>query len=311
MFGIRMKLWLKAVLLMFFVGTALELASAPAEARVGRGRSSGRSFGGYGARPSTPSSQQAAPSQYGNTNFGSNPPMNANRGSFLRGMAGGLAGGFLGSMLFGGLGHAAGGLGHGGGGGLGLLEMLLLAGLAYFGFRWWKNRQQAATNFAGVSQRYGMSESISGSTNGFQTLGAGQFRALAPVGIDADTASDVFFKIQGAWTRRDLSTVRHLLGQEMLTTLESDLGELKQNQQINRLENITVRRTEVTNSWQEGAAEFSTVRFTANLLDYTVNEKNGQVVEGSDSSPVKFEEDWTFIKAQAGDAWQLAGIVQA
>ncbi|MCX6109577.1 MAG: TIM44-like domain-containing protein [Proteobacteria bacterium] len=65
-----------------------------------------------------------------------------------------------------------------------------------------------------------------------------------------------------------------------------------------------------TASLQEGGDEYSTVRFSANLLDYTVDERTEQGVDGSDSSPVKFEEDWTFAKPARGDAWQLVGIQQ-
>ena len=56
-------------------------------------------------------------------------------------MMGGLAGGFLGSMLFGGMG-GLGGDGLGGGGGVGMLEIILLGGLAYLGYRFFMKRRQ-------------------------------------------------------------------------------------------------------------------------------------------------------------------------
>jgi predicted lipid-binding transport protein (Tim44 family) len=96
----------------------------------------------------------------------------------------------------------------------------------------------------------------------------------------------------------------------MPSVLNRDLEDLKRNQQINRLENISVRRTDVTDSWNENGVDYSTVRFTANLLDYVVDEKTSQVVQGSDSSPVKFEEDWTFAKNPGTPNWQLVAIQQ-
>lgn len=314
MFGIRVNLWLRAVVLMFIVGITIELVTTNAEARAGRGRSSGRSSS-FGSRQSSPPPQQSAPnygnSNYGNPNPGANPAL-GNRGGFMRNMAGGLAGGFLGSMLFSSLGHASGGVGGmgGGGGGLGLLEIGLLAGLAFFGFKWWKNRQQQATSFAGTAQRSNSAGYNSGSLGRMETLGAHQYRGLAPAGIDSDNASDIFFRIQGAWTRRDLTSVRNLIGTEMWDILARDVAELKENHEINRLENISVRRTEVINSWQEDGSDFSTVRFTANLLDYTTDERTGKVTGGSDVEPVKFEEDWTFARLRNGDSWQLSGIQQ-
>lgn len=308
MFGLRLGSWIKALLLLLFVGTALPLATPEAQARAGRGRSSARSPG-YSPRPAPQAPPQAPPSQFGNRNPSLSPPMNSPSGGFLRGMAGGIAGGFLGSMLFGSMGHAAGGMG--GGGGIGLIEILLFAGLAYFGFKWWKNRQQPTAALGHVTQRHSVLDMDSHAAGRIGSPNSTPFQELAPAGIDSDTASDIFFKVQGAWTRRDLSTLSNLLDRDMQETLGRDCDELKRNQQINRLENISVRRVEVTRSWLEDGQEFSTVRFTANLLDYTVNEKDGAVVDGSDSVPVKFEEDWTFAKPEGSYAsWQLVGIRQ-
>jgi len=52
------------------------------------------------------------------------------------------------------------------------------------------------------------------------------------------------------------------------------------------------------------------VLFTANLLDYTVDDKSGQVVAGDRSVPVKFEEFWTFCRLSGRPQWALAAINQ-
>jgi hypothetical protein len=57
-------------------------------------------------------------------------------------MAGGLAGGMLGSMLFSGIAGAGGGMGSGmGGGGIGLFEIILLAGGGYLLYRYMKKKR--------------------------------------------------------------------------------------------------------------------------------------------------------------------------
>ncbi len=286
------KNWcLRAFAVMFFIVALVELSATPADARAGGGRPSGRSSG-FGSRPYSSQPSQGSSRQYNKPDAAPSQgaPAPTGSGGFLRNMAGGLAGGFLGSMLFSSLGNA-GGFG-GNGGGSGLLQIIMIAGFAYFGFRWWKNRSQ--TNVTGRPDTPMMN----------------QYQAHAPEGIDSEIASDMFFKVQGAWTRRDLTSVKDFLDTDIKNVLERDLAELKQNQQINRLENISVRRAEVINSWLEENREYSSVRFTANLLDYTTNETSGQVVAGSDSLPVKFEENWTFVKAPGTASWQLAGIEQ-
>ncbi len=60
----------------------------------------------------------------------------------MRSMAGGLAGGMLGSMLFSGIAGAGGGVGSGmGGGGIGLFEIILLAGGGYLIYRYIKKKK--------------------------------------------------------------------------------------------------------------------------------------------------------------------------
>jgi hypothetical protein len=58
-------------------------------------------------------------------------------------MAGGLAGGMLGSMLFSSFAGAGGGAGGGmgGGGGIGMFEIILLAGGSYLIYRYIKNKR--------------------------------------------------------------------------------------------------------------------------------------------------------------------------
>ncbi len=290
----------KSLLLIFFAGMTMEVVTTDAEARAGRGRSGGRSSSF--SRQTPPPQPQAAPNQFGTPSSGMNPGMNPAMkpagNSFLRGMAGGIAGGFLGSMLFSSLGHAAGGTG-GTGGGIGFLEVLLFAGLAYLAFRWWKSRQQAATAFDTMTRRHAAPEA---------SVSLERFRSLAPSGITPAEAEDAFFKIQGAWTRRDLAPVDRLLGDEIRAEFSKDIAELKSSGRTNRLENVAIRQTSVTNSWEEHGAEHSAVRFTANLLDYAVDDATGKVLEGSDTEPVKFEEDWVFAK-QDGQ-WRLVGIQQ-
>lgn len=58
----------------------------------------------------------------------------------MRSMAGGMMGGMLGSMLFGGSAGAANGMG-GSGGGIGMFEIILLAGGGYLIYRYIKKKK--------------------------------------------------------------------------------------------------------------------------------------------------------------------------
>jgi predicted lipid-binding transport protein (Tim44 family) len=125
------------------------------------------------------------------------------------------------------------------------------------------------------------------------------------------TAQDIFFKVQGAWNRQDTTALRSLCGDQLMKTWEEELTQLKSRGQRNRMDNIALRESEISEVWTENGEDYITVRFHANLLDYTVDEKSGAVVSGSDSEAVRFEEYWTFIRSVGPNPWKLTAVQQA
>jgi predicted lipid-binding transport protein (Tim44 family) len=253
------------------------------------------------------------------------PPSGAGR-SFFSGLAGGIAGGLLGGMLFRSLGFA--GMGEGGSGfGFGdLLLIMVILGIIYFVVKRFRSRNTMQMSTAGAgpgSSPYSYPvpspepiftpSPVTDSAGVPASEGLRHIKAMDPTFNEKnfkDLAEDIFFKIQGAWTRRDLGGVRHLLNQEMLGILGRDLEDLVAKKQMNKLENIAVREVEIVEAGQERGEDFISVRIYANLLDYVVDEKSGQVVSGSSSDPVKFVEYWTFTRNVGEKNWALAGISQ-
>jgi predicted lipid-binding transport protein (Tim44 family) len=125
------------------------------------------------------------------------------------------------------------------------------------------------------------------------------------------TAQDSFFKIQGAWNKQDINTLRTLCGGELMKSWEEELAQHKRRGQRNRMDNIALRESEITEVWTESGEDFITVRLHANLLDFTVDEKSGNVLNGSDSEPVEFEEFWTFSRPVGPNGWKLTAVQQA
>jgi len=126
-----------------------------------------------------------------------------------------------------------------------------------------------------------------------------------------DNAMDVFFKVQSAWMNRDLAPVGALLSEEMRRVFQEDIDKLLNEKRVNRLENIAVRSVEITEAWQEQGQDYITARIYANLLDYTTDAGTGEVVTGSKTDPVKFEEYWTFTRPVGNNPWRLSAINQA
>jgi predicted lipid-binding transport protein (Tim44 family) len=249
-------------------------------------------------------------------------------------MAGGLAGGLLGNMLFGSRGYAGsgygGGYGGGGGGGIGLMDIIILGVIGYFLYRWWSRRRRAqtadATYFAGgtgfgmeepsappMSPYYGSSPQDTLPEYDEVQAGFQQIRQQDPSFNEEafkELAQDLFFRIQAGWMNRSLEGIENLFVPEMSRFFTDEFNAMKQKGTVNRLENIAVRKVEPSEVWQEVGKDFITVLFTANLLDYTVDDKTGNVVSGDKLNPVKFEEFWTFARDIGTQQWKLSAINQ-
>jgi len=316
-----------ALCFLFFVGM-----ESLAFARAGGGRSSGsRGFssggtsggtyrsapsspmGGYQQRPTTPTPSAPAPTT---PSFGR---------SLLYGIGGGLIGGAIGSMLFGGHGFAGGGGGWGGGGfGFGdIMILLVVAGIVYFivkRFRAQRQQQMEMSSAgAGYNQSYAYNEPVydqpyePAHQEDRVTQGLRYIKEM-DAAFDKDKfkeyVEDNFFRIQSAWTKRDISGVRSLLAPQMVDVFQNDINNYVANRQFNRLENIAVREVEVVDAGQDQGEEYITVKFLASLLDYTVDEATNKTISGSTTDPVKFLEYWTFQRKIGQRDWLLGGITQ-
>ena len=299
---------------LFLSVTALEFE---AHARAGGGsRSMGSSGSRSYSRPASPS-QQSAPSrqQQAAPSPGFQQPA---AGGFMRSMAGGIVGGMLGGMLFRSLGFS--GMGGGMGGGIGLFEIVLLAGIGYLIYRYIKKKREgsATGSFApepyyegNVTQIPSNYQSSLPETDSIETglTHIRQFDQSFDENRYNDLVMDNFFKIQGAWMNRDLTPVNDLLTDEMRRIFHADLDKLLRDKQINRLENIAVRKVDIVEAWQEAGQDYINTLIYANLLDYTTDEA-GVILSGSKSDPVKFEEYWTFTRPVGNYPWKLTRIDQ-
>jgi predicted lipid-binding transport protein (Tim44 family) len=281
-----------------------------------RGSRSSSAPANPGMSPSSPARQTAPPAAQQAV------PQRSWMSGLMGGIMGFAIGGAIGSLLFGGMG---GGLF----GGVGLLEILLIGGLAYFAFSYMRRRQQPAlASPSGYAPPQGM-EAPSWSSESrpmpAATLAATETESELARGLRhirqidntftperfVETASSVFFKVQAAWTARDISTIGDLLTPEMYETLQQECDWLRTERRINRIENMGVRSVQVTEAWQESGQDFVTVHILANLLDYTVDESSQQVVMGSRTEPVQFAEYWTFVRPVGPNTWKLSAIQQA
>ncbi len=288
-----------AVLFVFFL-VAGGLTADTADARSKRG---GRSFSS--APKKAPAQNTAGVKQ-------------KKSGGFARGLAGGLLGGAIGGMLFGSMFGA-------GGSGMGILPILLFAALGFFLFRKIAGSRRMGSGqsggFSPPGRDGGFGQGIDGNINNMSPPAPGSPQAVeeglkeirrTDSAFDAaqflEIASDAFFQVQAGWMRRDLQSYGNLLGEQLASEYEVQFAEMREKGIINKLENIAVRKADIVAAGNTGNEDFVTVRFTANLLDYTVDETTGELVDGSMTHPVKFDEEWTWARPVGTNNWKLEGI---
>jgi predicted lipid-binding transport protein (Tim44 family) len=333
----------RGLLALFAATIALIFVIGEADARVGKGGSSGsRGSNTYSAPPSTSTApNQAAPMQRSATQPGQPAAgRNAAPAAPASGLAGrgGLLGGLLGAGLVGML------LGYGFSGGLGslgsifglLLQVGLLVAVAALIWTWWQRRQQPAP--AGMPRQ--MYDNTPAPRSGLGTFGgaglggaglggagpggagpggAGGATAGATtpgiesgVSIDKDDYDDferLLSEIQGAYSNEDLGALRQRATPEMVSYFAEDLADNASRGVVNKVSDVKLEQGDLAEAWRENGTDYATLAMRFGLVDKTVDRASGRVVEGSDR-PTEATELWTFRRAPGG-AWLLSAIQQA
>jgi predicted lipid-binding transport protein (Tim44 family) len=233
----------------------------------------------------------------------------------MSGLAGFALGGLLGGLLFHGFG------GFGGGFGIGFLDILLIGAGVLLLVSFLRRRQnQPQYAMAGGpppdAYRPGpdwSSEASVATEPSDLDRGLEHIRTMDPGFDPAAVAADArraFAVVQGAVSARDVSLLGDALTPQMLAILQAQCERLRAARQTNRIEQIDVRRADVTEAWQESGRDWVTVRLAATMVDYTVDDTTGNLVDGS-RTPQDVEEYWTFTRPVGRNAWQLSAIQSA
>ncbi len=274
-------------------------------------------------RPAT-SAPQAAPASPAPTaqSAPAAQPSFLQRNPLLAGIAGGLAGSWIGHMLFGAtessaktneagehVGATDQTAGTSSSTGMLLLLMLLGAGTLYYVL---KVRRSPTPDFSGITRGNAVSGTL---------LAEPSATTLRTATVDTEVTSadktafqQLLTDIQTAWGKQDLAGLRRFVTPEMLTYFSTALAENTSQDIENHVEDVVLLRAEVRESWTEDATQYATVGLHWSARDYTVSltkqrGEPGYLVEGSDTTPTESNEVWTFMRFQNGK-WLLSAIQQ-
>ena len=240
------------------------------------------------------------------------------RHPLLAGIAGGLAGSWIGHMLFGATDSSArttdseareseSATGVFGSPGLIFLLMLLGGGALYY---FMKVRRTTQPDFSGITRRAVLDSSEMPVSMGLPTKG------LEPsvTSHDATAFKQILGDVQASWSQGDLAALRRLVTPEMLHYFSAGLSENASKEVTNHVEDLYVVKADVRETWTEEATEYATVSLQWSARDYTVSlakqkGEAGYVVDGDEHVPLETSETWTFMRHQHGK-WLLSAIQQ-
>lgn len=127
-----------------------------------------------------------------------------------------------------------------------------------------------------------------------------------PIRLSGYTAM-TFRDVQAAWMSGDIAPLRPRVTPEIHTELGMQCERLRASGRSNRVDEIEVR-AEITEAWQESGRDYVTAYISGAMVDYTVDDVNGGVVDGSRTTPRGVEEFWTFTRPAGLNFWMLSAI---
>ena len=309
-----------------FIVMALIGAPAVSFARARGGSGGGYSSGSWnGAKPiqqsTTPRQPAAAPQPAPTAR-----PAPARQPSFLQrpllaGLAVGVAGSWIGSMLFGATDSSAQTNDAGEPAGVPdttaedsdsawiLLLLLLLGAGATFYFL--KVQRPSLPDFSGITGRDPSSDNLptrrSATTR--QKISADSITSA-----DKTAFQQLLIDIQAAWSKQDLTELRRFVTPEMLNYFSAALADNRSQDIENHVDDVVLLRAEILEAWTEQATHYVTagLRWSARDYNLSLTKQRGEpdyVVEGSEETPTESGEAWTFMRSQDGK-WVLSAVQQ-
>jgi predicted lipid-binding transport protein (Tim44 family) len=241
----------------------------------------------------------------------------------LAGIAGGIAGSWIGHMIFGAtdssartneagerVGETEQAPGASGPNGMMLILLMLMGGGALLYFL--RGRRSPVPDFSGITR----SSAVSGS---LLADSSATILPAATVETEITSADKAAFQqllvdIQTAWGKQDLTGLRRLVTPEMLEYFSTGLAEQTSQDIANHVEDVVLLRAEVRESWTEDPMQYATVMLHWSARDYTVSltkqrGESGYVIEGNEEKPTESSEVWSFMRYRNGK-WLLSAIQQ-
>jgi hypothetical protein len=126
--------------------------------------------------------------------------------------------------------------------------------------------------------------------------------------------NEMFVAIQYAWMNRNMEPVRRFLSDQQFSILNNSVQtDYIAKGQINKLDNVHITEMHPVEVTRQGDFDAVKMLITAACIDYTVDERTGQIVNpaelGDGTTSTTFQEYWTFMR-KAGVKSKMDSTIQ-
>lgn len=118
----------------------------------------------------------------------------------------------------------------------------------------------------------------------------------------------VYFKVQEAWMARNQDIAKNCMSDRLYQDHKRQTDLMKQNGTKNVLQSIHLSRARIVEvlDFDDDSMDQFWTHIEGSMIDYTIEEKTGNLVKGSKTKTESFAELWKFIRTDHG--WVLDEI---
>ena len=109
-------------------------------------------------------------------------------------------------------------------------------------------------------------------------------------------ASDMFVKLQYAWSDRNLENIRYFVTPELFEQTNNQVQRYITNKQINKLERVSVNISRLYSYDQQGDRDILRVVLESKMIDYIIDENTGNVLRVNPSANIVNPYILTFVR---------------
>ena len=175
-------------------------------------------------------------------------------------------------------------------GDLGGTAMALIAAILIFMFFWLNVKPRKKKAGGGVSWSAAAKRKLRPMTE-YQQLDEGFDEAAL-----TSKLSNLYVQMQDCWQKKDITPIRPYCTDAFYTQMDNQLQRKKQQGQTNYIERIAVLSADLRGWCQEGGNDVLVARLNTRIVDYTLDDKTGQLVSGSRTKEKFMVYEWDLVR---------------